>query len=415
MAVTRHASGLLKWRSMNVCVVIALGLFWCLPTHAANINAVSCSQTDVQTAVDSASTGDTVLVPGPCFVAWSSGVTIPGTKGITVQGGGLTTLTSFGFSLNQSNSATSRITGFTFTDPGAVSGGAHAIRTSGSKTSAPFRIDHNVFISTSSPNIYINTSGNAPGLIDHNTFTASSSPAEMIHNLGLGPSDTSGWTDDVVPGSATMLFIEDNTFTFLATGSPANYFGASAVQSYYGARTVVRHNSLNMVQVDQHGTCGNIYARWWEVYENTFSVIPNGNQSNYVRIRGGSGVVWNNHKTGSLNLGAGSIEFREDCASGSYAIAGQVGRGINQNFSPTYAWNNDASMQVIAGGPGPFVQAGRDFFTSTSQPATLLRQQLAIDTSSTTYNYVPYTYPHPLQGVLSASPAPPTGLTALVQ
>jgi hypothetical protein len=48
--------------------------------------------------------------------------------------------------------------------------------------------------------------------------------------------------------------------------------GNSAVQSYNGARTVFRHNSLDFSQVDQHGTNGNIGARWWEIYDNTFNI-----------------------------------------------------------------------------------------------------------------------------------------------
>jgi hypothetical protein len=60
------------------------------------------------------------------------------------------------------------------------------------------------------------------------------------------------------------------------------------MQSYYGARTVFRHNYLHMSHVDQHGTGGMIGARWWEVYENTFYVVQNGNQSEYIMMRAGS-------------------------------------------------------------------------------------------------------------------------------
>jgi hypothetical protein len=53
---------------------------------AATINAPTCSSTDVQTAINSAAAGDTVVIPnGTC--AWTSGVTING-KAVKVQGGG---------------------------------------------------------------------------------------------------------------------------------------------------------------------------------------------------------------------------------------------------------------------------------------------------------------------------------------
>jgi hypothetical protein len=259
--------------------------------------------------------------------------------------------------------------------------------------------------------IFIETSGNAPGLIDHNTFTGGAA-SEMIHNLGVG---ASGWTDSLTPGSATMLFVEDNTFTYAASGNPAYFWGSSAIQSYYGARTVVRHNTLNMCQVDQHGTAGMVGARWWEIYENTFNVVANGNQSNYMALRAGSGVIFNNHKTGSANQGAGTVELVEE--DSGYPALYQIGRGINQQLSPTYVWGNDSSLAVGSGSSN--VVLGRDFYVSATQPASMLRQQSSTDSSSTTYSYTPYTYPHPLQSgggsqSTSTPPQAPTGLSALV-
>lgn len=394
----RFPGGIAQMCSLKIHTIIALVFFWCLPTHAADINAASCSSTDVQNAINSASAGDRVIVPtGTC--AWSTAVTIPNTKGITVSGG-VATIISGQLILNPNSSNGSRITGFTFTSNDAV--GTH-----GSKTTAAFRVDHNIFTGGGT---MISTDGNAPGLIDHNTFTGNAA-AEMIHNLGTGAGDTSGWTDDVTPGGANALYIEDNTFTYNASGNPAYFWGTSAVQAYYGARTVFRHNTLNMAQVDQHGTCGNVGARWWEIYENTFYVVLNGNQSNYMAIRDGSGVIFNNHKTGLPNGGAGSIELTDDC-TGTYPDLYQIGRGINQMYSPAYVWGNDSSMSVVSGNPSN-VQQGRDYFLSATQPAGLLRQELASDTSSTTYVYTPYIYPHPLQGASSA-PTPPTGLAIVI-
>ena len=58
----------------------------CSTMQAATWTAASCNTTDVQTAINTAAEGDTVLIPaGTC--AWTSGVTISG-KGITVQGAG---------------------------------------------------------------------------------------------------------------------------------------------------------------------------------------------------------------------------------------------------------------------------------------------------------------------------------------
>ena len=73
----------------------------------------------------------------------------------------------------------------------------------------------------------------------------------------------------------------------------------------------MRYCTLNYCQIDQHGNTA-IGARWWEFYNNTFYVPPNGNQSNYFALRAGSGVVFNNHVSGGPNIGSGQIELYSD-------------------------------------------------------------------------------------------------------
>ena len=220
-----------------------------------------------------------------------------------------------------------------------------------------------------------------------------------------------------MPGGAKMVFIEDNTFTLdinnpkVNTSPPYYFWGASAVQSYYGARTVFRHNTLNNMQVDQHGTHGMVGARWWEIYENTFFTGNGSAQCCYMAIRAGSGVIFNNHHTGT-NGADGTISlFEEDTG---YPALYQIGRGINQSNSPAYVWGNDADMRVGSGSSN--VVEGRDFFDS--KPSIFVRAELGSDTSATTYSYTPYTYPHPLQNGQPPTQTqinPPTGLTAMVQ
>jgi hypothetical protein len=55
-------------------------------SFAATIYAASCSYTDVKTAVDSANSGDTVIVPaGSCI--WNIPLVV--TKGVILQGAGI--------------------------------------------------------------------------------------------------------------------------------------------------------------------------------------------------------------------------------------------------------------------------------------------------------------------------------------
>lgn len=371
----------------------------------------------MQTAVNTAVSGDTVKTPGPCSASYSSRVSIPSSVAMTVDGGGNTTLTNYGFTINQHATLNTRLTGFIFTN-GVPATNDYAVTAHGSPTSAIARIDHNTFDASTVNNTFISIYGNAPLLIDHNTFhvAAGGAPNEYIHNYGSG--DISGWNTDVVPGNPNMVFVEDNTFTF-DVNSGGSYFGASAMQSYAGSRTIFRHNTLNNMQVDEHGTNGQIWARWWEIYENTFFTANTGpGQDRYVSLRGGTGVVFNNHHTGTNpRTGGGGITMLDDTC-GTYPDPQQLGRGINQtNLSPAYIWGNDADMQVGAFGCSSNIQINRDYFLSTTQPTTQTRCQSAADVSAgclVSYTYVPYTYPHPLQGGASPPPAAPTGLAAAV-
>jgi hypothetical protein len=397
--------------------LMALPLCVCVsshPVHANTVNANSCAGTDVQNAINSAVSGDTVLVPGGSCT-WSSKVTIPGSKGITLNGQGIATITGH-LEVTANSAASTFITGFTW-----VSGGncgvanAISIHTTFAPPSQTFRVYSNTFSENSNGTLFC-VDGNGPGLFDHNTISIGSSggATEVIHNLGV---TAGGWTTDVTPGSSNMFFVEDNTFTFTPTGNPAFFQGTSAIQSYSGARTVVRHNNIHMMQVDQHGTCGMVYARWWEIYENTFFTdVANANQSNYMALRGGSGVAFNNHHQGT-NLAPGVVELTEDCTTGTYPLSNQIGRGDSQDYSPVYIWGNDADMTVSSGNATD-VQSGRDYFTSASQPASLVVCETAANKGTAeggpgscpgTYNYAPYTYPHPVTAG-ATPPAPPTNV-----
>ncbi|HEY7292615.1 MAG TPA: hypothetical protein VH583_22450 [Vicinamibacterales bacterium] len=361
--------------------------------NAAGKQAASCSSTDVQTAVNNAATGDVISLPAACAVTWNSAISIPGSKGITLNGNGArVTRGSVGdgtalISVSVNAAVSTRITGFSFTDSQS-SGGYFITLGHGTETSAKFRVDNCSFTGMNM-GTHLKIADPIYGVIDHNTFTWSGNN-EIIHNEGYGSTSTAGWSNDVVPGSGDAVYIEDNTFINQTSGNPAYFFGGAAVQSYYGARTVFRYNNLTMAHVDQHGTAGMIGARWWEIYENTFNIVPNGNQDNYVRVRAGSGVIFNNHKSGSSNGGAGTVELLEE--DSGYPALYQVGRGKNQVLDPAYVWNNDSLMSVASGSSN--VQVNRDFYL-TQKPG-----------------YTPYTYPHPLVtgGVIPTSPQAPSNL-----
>ncbi len=341
-------------------------------TTQAGAPGIACNIATIQNAINSAANGATILISGAgCTL--NGNLTIPNTKGITLDGAGATITGKI--TLSQNLTTPSRITGFTFTTS-TVSSTATSLSIDGTKTSAPFRIDHNTITASQSGTVLVDIQGNAPGLLDHNSFNASQN-SEMIHNLGMGPVDTSGWSDDIIPGSSQAVYLEDNTFTnndpSLATANPAYFWGNSGIQSYYGARTVLRHNTFNMSQIDQHGTAGNIGARWWEIYDNTFNVVPNGDQDKAIGMRAGSGVIFNNHKTGRTNYKADIHLVEEDTG---YPALYQIGRGKGQALDPAYVWGNDASMPV--GSDSSNVVVNRDYYLSAKP------------------GYTAFTYPYPL-------------------
>jgi hypothetical protein len=371
------------------CAFGVLFVLACTRIEASVINAASCSATDVQNAINSAASGDVVFMPAPCTVTWNTGVTIPNTKGITLNGNGANVIRgsladwSPLLRLNPNASVGSRITGINASDTKS-SQGYFLIVNGGNETTAKFRVDHCTFTGLSMLR-HIGINDPVYGVLDHNTITWSGNN-EVIHNEAYGADSTAGWSNDVVPGSGDALYIEDNSFVNQTSGNPAYFWGGSAVQGYYGARTVVRYNTLTMAQIDMHGTAGGIGARWWEIYENTFVIVPNGD-SNYMAIRAGSGVIFNNHKTGASDPGAIIQLIEEDSG---YPALYQIGRGKNQSSDPAYVWNNDSVMSVSSGSSN--VQVNRDFFLS-SKPG-----------------YTPYVYPHPLVTGSNPPPQAPTNL-----
>ncbi len=413
-----------EFHFVKLLTVVLFALSGALTAHANTINAASCQVSDVQNAINSASNGDTVVVPGGSCT-WTSNLTI--TKTITLQGAGVgsTNITHNAsgtqdhlIQFNGPASGLIRITGFSW-----LGGGYNHrfIECNGSAYSnAPFRIDHNRFVGgadgSGSGAAGLIDNFSCAGLIDHNDFNTADN-AEDIHNNGDG---NAGWTENVIIGGANMLFVENNTFEDSHTGG--NFYGNSAIQSYNGSRLTFRNNTLTGSQVDEHGTAGYVGARWWEIYDNTWVVANNTVQDKYMDLRGGSGLVYNNHKTGQSSNAA--IVVREE-DTGAWPLAYQIGSGINGgtddhnscgggtlNSSPAHFWGNDSNMPVNSATSN--VVLSRDFLVTSGQPSAIPAQQVSTDTCSSTYNYVPYTYPHPLQNGSSA-PAPPTGLSAEVQ
>lgn len=394
----------------------------------AATRSVDCSSsTTVQTAVNDASSGDTVICSTSGSYTWSSPVSIPSTKSITLSGNGATIAggSSGVLVIPSSASYTARVTNFTFTTDNAINTSGDAI------TNTPWRMDHCTFNGSGTSSGAMITTFQGPGLIDHCTFINLPWAKETIHNAGWGAGNTGGWTNIATPGSRQALYFEDNTVT-VASGS--NY--ANVAQNYYGARIVARFNTFNNVQIDVHGNATGPSGRWWEFYDNTL----NGPGSLFC-LRGGSGIIWGN--IGDSNGDNGAI-FVDDGNAPYYGIG--YGQNDVEN-TPAYAvdngtipyYINQAGCSVFVAGA---VIAGTDIITPSTSPTvtygtlanmpstcTVNQGYLATDqgswnqsksggqgvlykctaTNTWTLYYTPYTYPHPLIAG-GSTPSAPTQL-----
>jgi hypothetical protein len=432
--------------------------------QASTLTATSCAAADVQTAINASNNGDTVLIPGnTCGTgsgqSWNSTVTISSSHQITLNGQGAVITFGSGGHINVVTGASNstRITGFTIKQ-----GASPNINVTVTSSSLPYQIDHNTFTDdgTQGATTFIQLNGYGAGVVTNNSFTTTNGADQMITVWGCtGPSDYTCLGKDVLPGSGGMHYIENNTFTYNAYASPSNsgppyyFWGTQAMNTYYAAVFVFRYNTMSMVGLEMHGRAPNSCSgyggenstRWYEVYDNNFTIPrPQSNQSFYIHPRGGSGVIFDNQVTNPTNnTSTGGINLDEDCGSGTWPLQAQIGRGLNTaatstgttgHYSPAYSWGQDPSTFPLSTVNSAFVLFGAsptdathcsghagnvcDEVNTASKPSTLQRCEAAADVAAgcpVSYSYSPYTYPYPLTTTSAGDPTPPSGLTAVVQ
>jgi len=440
---------------MKKLLLHAVLLVFVPSTHATTRTAASCSVPDIRAQVKLSKDGDTVLVPGSTCgsgapVTWTTTLTI--NVGITLNGQGANitwpaVAPQGSIVVNADTTASALITGFTFKGGYVPPGCPITMNSSNSPLTKTSRIYSNTF---NNPNTtgytQICLKGLGPSLVDHNTFTTlGTGETIQLYGQANGPVDSRMWTRDVVPGSANMNFIEDNTFN-----NQNSLTQVGVINNYYGLATVFRHNTVIFGTVDAHaGSSAGTGTRWMEVYNNTFiltnaTTSPEHCQGDVTSIRGGSGMFWGNHVSGSIDGCASGPGYflgpfcpSSDPCSGTWPLNWQAGRGINngtaEQWSPFYAWGNDVALGALRPRNAPYVQIGAsptnascthpgnvcdgvDLGSGVSMPATLTRCQSAADLAAgcpVTYTYTPYTYPHPL--VTGTLPPPPVNVRIVAQ
>jgi len=303
----------------------------------ATIEAKSVSDRDVRAAVQSASDGDTVIVPSGT-TSWTTPLEI--TKNITLQGagpgstiiidavptagprrgprpegaGGQPSLKAPpGFHrpgpgmggwkapmgagrpnalifIRLARDLPFRLSGFTFkaADNSVENGAPWRARIQLTGISHAFRVDHCTFDKLPALNISID--GFLWGVIDHCQFNlARVQPLQIYHTAWNGKDHGNGsWADDSYWGSEKFVFIEDNVFD--------NAMGVMrSIDGYEGARFVVRYNQFHNSCLSGHGTEGQGRgARAIEEYNNVFR---NDHPRAAPQIRSGSIITHDNKWT----------------------------------------------------------------------------------------------------------------------
>ncbi len=261
------------------------------PAQGATINAASCSSANVNSAITSAATGDTVAVPaGTC--AWS-GVTIPNNKKLTLKGAGIGQTVITG--LPSIGSSGSRVTGFTFQN------GTTQIYGYG------FRFDHNRVTSSTWTDCikvrdYAATVTQMPsGLIDNNQFVNCRINAEgspYMYSDDQMANQGRLWALPSVLGTQNTVYLEQNTFELTYSGN------FNFVDANYGGSFVARYNILydgGFLETHSPQEQTNRGGKSFEVYGNIYNVRNNYSQTGGMseRWRAGTGVHFFNSYVGS--------------------------------------------------------------------------------------------------------------------
>lgn len=356
----------------------------------ATINAASASYADVNTAITSASNGDTVNVPAGAET-WASTLTI--NKGIDLIAAGCTITNGMAggevliayypsdYSLNQSF----RLSSWNF------DANSQRVLQIGSNQGAPFtinnkvHIDHNNFTNSggydgSLKGQFIYNIGSLYGVADNNTFEESGYP--IAHTGGQGGSGTLWW--DYSPqntfeyGSQYYFYYEDNTFDLVG------YQGATAdnilTDGEYAARYCFRYNTINNTVpsyslFDMHGNQGDGPSGMdscfgAEIYGNYIS-----HGSNYmacIKQRSGQSLIfWNTAITTSSADNIAYTGGADTCPSSN--CSDKVTHncywfGNRHNTTGSY-WGASASADFNCCSQADRPKLGREVFNESSSPA----------------------------------------------
>ena len=292
--------------------LVSLSLFLALlgTSRAATIVANSVSRDDVNTALQSASAGDTVQIPAGS-ANWTSGITWSAPANVTVigagtsaTGGGDQTIIQDNYAANVplmqigvSSSGVFRLSGITVrSGTGTVKDGG-TIQIGG----GTIRIDHCHFIASSSANYKMFFFGTAAfGVMDQCILDFTGTNTLFFYNgrdngTGGGQGNYE-WTLPTEFGSANYFYLEDNIFNGNVGGGT---YSTRAFDGFTASKVVLRFNNLSQTVLCEHHATGHSGddrgPRSTEVYGNaaTSSLTFDPNFT-AVDLSNGTSLVWGN-------------------------------------------------------------------------------------------------------------------------
>ena len=420
--------------------VILFSLFLVIGSRAATITAATASQANVQAAITSAASGDTVVIPAGS-ATWSSGVKI--NKSLTLQGSGQTvTSLTRGNGFNDPmvliaglpSDVPVRVTGINFNNvtiqPSRNTFDVSILNIQNRFGFTKIRIDNCTFTAGQSA---VAWQGWAYGVTDHCTFTnvwIGIYVRGSVTDLGDAP-----WArKDYQAGSGNFPFTEDCTFTlnnsFGVPGSPWVTYHENGGRSVLRHCTIDSHLNTQSIEgpVDCHGN-----QSYWANYANDFrgtirfefynNIVHMNNSFRTMDARGGSLLIHDNSFTID-HARPDIVDFRdeEDDPKNTPRIRlrSPVQWPCEDQITATFIYNNtyngaaqdDSHIGIGAFGNSgsngdPFyIKKNRDFWTkapdsttTTVYPAPGAPSRLNYPSPYATLqitSYTPYIYPHPL-------------------
>ncbi len=326
--------------------------------QAATINAASCSQADVQAAVDAAAPEDTVIIPAGS-ATWSTYRTCAGSntraalcisKGLNIVGPGAGNITItadytgiydwtgpiliFYRPSDFSQNWAFRLSSFTFNFNYKTGGIVLAYSSSGLTIQNKIRIDHNVFLNSHDQALTIN---GYRGVADHNTFSGTSYP------IRFSSGDDQDWWDNwpgLTFGTADNFYLEDNNIQASQVVADCQYGNRYA----FRYNTIVATSPGSYPLFDQHGDaagssgiCSYRSCFGSEMYGNHITLVDG-----YTDFRGGKHLIFNNYTSSGFS-GWGIRDSEGSSTNPIESCECVYCPSTNtqpQHISDTYAWNN---------------------------------------------------------------------------